>query len=280
MLELIERHKLLVTVGAFLLVAFGLMVFERGRTNGNHGPVARLAGQPTGLAQSVLADSTGGIAGFWDRHMQLVGVNEENARLREELDRVREERVRLLGVMQENARLRALVGFAESHAELELVPARVIARDVNSFFRVVRVRIDADTHRLRENMPVVTSAGLVGSISEVDGRYAEVMLTVDARSSVDVVVQRNRARGILEGRGHDNDYDARIAYLLRREQVEPGDLVVTSGVDGRFPPDLVAGRIAEVHDQTWGLFQEVRVEPVVDFGRLEEVYVIVNTEER
>ena len=146
---------------------------------------------------------------------------------------------------------------------------------MSRFFRVTSVRLDARDARVEPGQPVVSSAGVVGYVNDVSGRYAEVTLAVDPRASIDVLVQRNRARGVIQGLGRDDDYTSRIAYLMRRDAVRPGDVVVTSGMGGRFPADLVVGRVAGVDDSTAGMFQEVRVEPAVDFARLEEVFIVV-----
>lgn len=279
MWESLNNRRVVAVIGLFALSSLVPFALERSKVPSSHGPLSSVATQSSGVVRSVLASGGGGIAGFWNRHMYLVGVEEENVRLRAERDRLREERSRLLSIMQENARLRALVGFAEAHPQYQLAPAKVISRDVNEFFRVIHIRIDAGTSRVRPGMPVVTSAGLVGHVESVDGRFAQVQLTVDRRSSVDIVVQRNRARGILEGQGHAKDYHARVAYLLRRDEVRVGDVLVTSGVSGETPPDLVVGFIAEVNDRNYGLYQEVVVEPSVDFSRLEEVWVISGVQE-
>lgn len=277
MWESLRQRRILIIVGLFLLTALIPTLMERGQPATSHGPVAGMAMQSAGATQSLFAIAGGGVAAWWDRHMYLVNVYEENEKLRADRDRLREEHARLLSVMQENARLRALVGFADANPHFQLVPAQVIARDVNEFFRVVTIKLDTGTARVRPDMPVVSSAGLVGQIESVDGRYAQVLLTVDKRSSVDIVVQRNRARGVLTGQGNTRDYSARVGYLLRRDEVRVGDTLVTSGMGGMFPQDLVIGTIADINDRNYGLYQEVSVEPAVDFSRLEEVFVIVGT---
>ena len=229
--------------------------------------------------QSVSEQAVGGIGDIWSRYVRLVEVNEENERLRRDVARLEEERVRLLGVMQENARLRAMVGFQVAEPRLQLRAARVIARDITPYFRVARIRLEVGDGIAEPNQPVVAPSGLVGQVTTVVGDYCDVMLTVDTQSSIDVLVQRNRARGILRGLGHENDYYARIAYLLERDEVRPGDVVVTSGLAGRFPSELVVGHVIEVVASDVGLYQEVIVRPSVDFSRLEEVFLITGAED-
>lgn len=275
MYELLKKYRTPWLLGLYVLVAFGLVLAERRAEPGTLGAAGAFVFRGSAGVEDLIHTGSGGLGRFWDQYLDLVAVREENERLRRELDRVRDEHARLLGVMQENARLRALVGFADAYPTLELEPARVIAKDVTPFFRVITLRIDASGGRIDAGMPVVASAGVVGYVSEVSGRYAQVLLAVDPRSSIDVLVQRNRARGVLVGNGHDNDYTSSISYLLARDEVAPGDVVVTSGMGGRFPPDLVVGRIATVDEREAGIFQQVTVEPAVDFSRVEEVFVVV-----
>ncbi len=278
MFESIKRLRTPTIVGVYLLTSIVLLLSGRRQEPGRLGLVGSSLFEGAAATQDLVHYGFGGLGDVWDDYLDLVDVRRENERLRAELDRLRGENTRLLGVMQENARLRAMVGFVEGHPALELVPARVLAKDASSFFRVTSVRLSARDGRVAPGQPVVASAGVVGFVSEVADRYAEVTLAVDPRSSIDVLVQHNRARGVLQGLGNDNDYRARIAYLLRRDRVAVGDVVVTSGMGGRFPSDLVVGRIVAVRAQRYGLFQEVEVEPAVDFSRLEEVFVVVGEE--
>ncbi|MCB9506034.1 MAG: rod shape-determining protein MreC [Myxococcales bacterium] len=276
MFDLLLRFRTTALLGVYLLAAAALVLSGRRGVGPEVGVVGAATFQAMTGTQAAAHAATASVAGAWDRYLDLVAVGDENRRLRAELDRLRDEHTRLLGVMQENARLRAMVGFGEAHPQLELLPARVVAKDVSPFFRVLSVRLLVRDPRVHPGLPVVASSGVVGHVSAVVGTSAEVTLAVDPRSSIDVVVQHNRARGVVQGLGHADDYRARIAYLLRREEVALGDVVVTSGMGGRFPPDLVVGRIAAIREASHGLFQEVQVEPSVDFARLEEVFVILD----
>jgi rod shape-determining protein MreC len=216
-----------------------------------------------------------GVAWVGDAWKDLVSgeLAAENDKLREEVSRLREEKTRLIGVLQENARLRDLVGFQTKHAEFDLVPARVVGRDISPYFRVLRLKLES-TAELEPRQPVVVASGVVGQIHEVYGEFAEVIIVSDPRSRIDAVSQRNRAPGVVEGLGHERDYLARVAYLNQKDEVRAGDVMVTGGKGGVFPKELVLGTVAAVEDAQRGLFQEVRLEPAVDFSRLEEVFVI------
>ncbi len=204
----------------------------------------------------------------------LVDVRRENDRLSYENARLQQEVKNLEALDRENARLRQLLVLREELPG-EAVSARVIAKDISPLFRVIRVRLDRGRDdRVTAGMPVVSTDGLVGQISRVYDRYADVMLTVDDGSAVDVVVQRTGSRGILRGTGESENYKARIQYLLRADEVQVGDLVITSGLGRRFPPNLPVGTISNVEKRDFGLYQLAELTPAVNFSRLEEVFVL------
>jgi rod shape-determining protein MreC len=216
------------------------------------------------------------IGDIWDG-IASGGSTGEIERLEEKVARLQEEKSRLIGVLQENARLRELVGFKKQHPEYNLVPARVIGRDTTPYFRVLKLRLKS-SEKLEPRMPVVVADGVVGQIHDVQGHYADVIIVSDPRSRIDAVNQRNRAPGIVQGLGHERDYLARIAYLSQKDEVRKGDVMVTGGMDGVFPKELIVGQVSAVDRAERGLFQEVKLEPSVDFSRLDEVFVITGVE--
>lgn len=265
-----------------LVVGLGLLLwlFEGKDASSPVTPVGSVLIQGSAVAERGSAGLLSPVTGFVQRFRDAGRARAEADALAKEVERTREENARLAGILQENARLRAMVGFAAAHPRLELVPAKVIGADLTPWFRVTSLRVASGSSQVAVGQPVVSSAGVVGSVSEVAGGIVQVTLAVDPRSSIDVVVQRNRARGVVQGLGHSEDYQSRIAYLLRRDEVKEGDLLVTSGIGGKFPPDLIVGRISKLVSSKQGLFQEATAEPAVDFGRLEEVYIILGEKER
>src|SRR5690606_28791084 len=117
--------------------------------------------------------------------------------------------------------------------------AEVISKDTSEFFRVAHVILDrpsAETEiRSEARLPVITLDGVVGTTSKVAGDTVEVQLIVDAGFAVDVVVERTGARGFVRGTGSESDFRCRVMYVKRTDEVEVGDLLVTSGWGRRFP---------------------------------------------
>ncbi|MBK8691420.1 MAG: rod shape-determining protein MreC [Deltaproteobacteria bacterium] len=215
-----------------------------------------------------------GAAEIWSDYIYLVRVKRENDRLTAENARLRSEAARHRSEFEENRRLRRLLQL-RVETPGEVYAAEVIARDTSPFFRVTRLAITSqDRTRLRSGQPVITADGLVGQVSRVFGNYADVLLSVDSRSAVDVMVERSGARGIVRGTGERDRYAAKVEYLQRTDDVRVGDAVVTSGLGCRFPAGLLVGRVAAVTRREFGLYQEVELSPAVNFSRLGEVLVL------
>lgn len=220
-----------------------------------------------------------GAADLWGDYLYLVHVSRDNDQLRAENARLRADAARHRAEFEENRRLRRLLQL-RVETPGEVFAAEVVARDTSPFFRVTRLAIaSTDRARLHAGMPVITYDGLVGQVSRTFGDYADVLLSVDARSAVDVMVERSGARGIIHGTGERDRYSARIEYLQRTDDVRVGDAVVTSGLGCRFPAGLLVGRITAVTRREFGLYQEAEVTPMVDFSRLSEVLVVSTGQE-
>lgn len=217
-----------------------------------------------------------GAAEVWGDYIYLVRVKRENDRLTAENARLRTEVARHQSDYAHARQLERLLQLRSETPE-ESYAAEVIARDTSPFFRVTRLAITSqDRSRLRAGQPVITPDGLVGQVSRVFGDYADVLLSVDSRSAVDVRIRRSGARGIVRGTGENDRYSAKVEYLQRTDDVRVGDEVVTSGLGCRFPAELLVGRVAAVTRREFGLYQEVELTPAVDFSRLSEVLVLAS----
>jgi rod shape-determining protein MreC len=170
---------------------------------------------------------------------------------------------------QENIRLRNLLGFKEE-VKLEMVPARVISLGTSSFTHSLRIDKGSDDG-IATSMAVVTADGVVGHVISSSSHYADVLLLPDPNSSVDVVDQETRSRGIV----HGQDKDAlRLEFVARNEEVQIGNRLVTSGLDGIYPKGLAVGTITEKRGDVANIFLEIIIKPMVTFSKLEEVLVI------
>ena len=232
--------------------------------------------QVSGPVQYVAEWAADGVTSVVEDYVYLVDVKSDNDHLRAENDRLRHEMRSLRADAQHVYQLEALLGLRERVAT-ETLSARVIAKDISPSFRVVRLAVDqGEQSGLRAGMPVVANEGLVGQIRRVSGRFADVLLTIDPESRVDVVVGDTRARGRLEGLGERGRYRCRIQFDRPEDEVEVGDEVLTSGLGKKFPASVLIGYVSKISDQEFGLHQEGEVTPSVDFTRLDEVLILTS----
>jgi rod shape-determining protein MreC len=204
--------------------------------------------QVSGPVQYVAEWSADGATSVIEDYVYLVDVKSDNDHLRAENDRLRREMRALRADAQRIAQLESLLGLRERIAT-ETRTGRVIAKDISPSFRVVRLWVDeGEQAGLQAGMPVVANEGLVGQIRRVSGRFADVLLTIDPESHVDVVVGETRARGRLEGLGRRSRYRCRIQFDRPNDQVAVGDEVFTSGLGKKFPASILVGYISKIGD--------------------------------
>lgn len=269
MLSLIKRYRELLVVSALLLYPFA-MFLARGRGTREPNFVDRAVIAISAAVQRAAVWTIDGAGSAWNSYVNLRGVKEQNDRLRAENAHLRA-RVQLLSETElENERLRRLLGYA-AHATGQEVTARVIA--INPVPHPFSLRIDRGTdHGVRPGTGVITADGVVGQVIRVTGGYADVMTVKDPNSRTSVRVQRSRARATAAGVGGDKNLV--LENLLRTEDVKDGDLIVTAGTDGVFPPGLPVGSAYAVARKTIGMFQTAEVVPAVDMTKVEEVLVL------
>ncbi len=190
--------------------------------------------------------------------------------LQETVDRLMIENLRLREAEIERTVLREQLQFKLANPTYELLAAEVIGRDPSNLLHYVI--IDRGTEDgLAIGMPVVTARGLVGSISTVYPNSARVILLTDPASSISALIQSSRATGVVQGQGRSS---LTMRYVEQSEQVQAGDVVLTSGLGGNFPKRLVIGQVQSVKRSDVEMFQEIVVQSAVDFDRLEIVLVM------
>ena len=171
-----------------------------------------------------------------------------------------------------NERLQKLLQFREKISS-SVVAAEVIGQDPSSWFRSMTIN-KGEKEGVRRGMAVISTEGIVGQILKTSPHHSIVLLITDYNSAVDSIVRRTRAKTIVEGRGENR---CQLKYLLRAEEVVPGDIVVTSGLSGNFPKGLMVGEVRSVDKKGHSIFQYAELVPIVDLTRLEEVLVITQS---
>ena len=210
-----------------------------------------------------------GCENAWERYFNLSGKSRENFQLKQEITELK---TRLLDYderLNEVNRLRQLVGFTESIQD-KFVAAKVFTGQRALPFKTIRIS-RGSMDGIKAGMPVVAAQGVVGKVIRAGFKFSDVQLLVDYDSNIDVLVQRNRIRGVLGGYANEN---CRL-NLQRSAEVRIGDTLVTSGIVGSFPKGLPVGKVIRISFETDNVSQVITVEPWVDHSRLEEVIVLL-----
>jgi rod shape-determining protein MreC len=215
-----------------------------------------------------------GVSNVWESYVYLIDVKADNERLAYDNARLREQVHHLEQKEVENRELRRLLQLRESTPG-DLVSAQVVGKDFTEFFRVTRVVLDRGSRNIRPHMPVVAPDGVVGAVKRVAGDAVDVELAVDASFGIDVEDERTHARGFARGTGDPSRYSCKVENVDSRDEVEIGDLLVTSGKGKWFPKGLPVARITKVVKREPGRDQEVEAVPTVNFSRLDAVLILV-----
>lgn len=221
----------------------------------------------------------GGVSDLKDSVEEVQNLTEENVRLRAEVEVLRAQNLNASEALSENQRLRALLGYKQNATQFDLVAARIIGRESATWSSVILIN-RGTLDGVADNMAVVTEVGLVGHVIEAGLNTSKVQLILDPRSSVGTLIQRpeSRVAGIVEG-DINNPHAPKMVNIPKDADVKVDDMVVTSGFGGVYPKGIVVGIVKEIHNDEGGLLKHGVVATTVNFEKLEDVMVIVESRE-
>jgi rod shape-determining protein MreC len=252
-----------------ILVVAGLLLLALG---GYLSPLSRIALSPFVDLQTWFATRFQAIQDFMTAPRDMTRLSQRNAELEAEIARLQAE---IIEFQQENTELQvlsALLDFARSHPDNEYLTAAIIGRDPSPFLHYVIINRGSDDGLLR-GMPVVSQQGLIGRIAAVTSGASRVQLITDPDSAINVRIEPSGVEAILAG---SITGDISLDLVPQDTVIYPGDLVLTSGLGGNYPPNILIGQVASVRQRPFELFQTASVQPVVDFSKLEIALVITN----
>jgi len=189
----------------------------------------------------------------------------ENALLQQEIISLREQAA-------EVDVLAALLNYARSQPESRYLATNVIGRDVSPFIRSILIGGGSDAG-ISKGMPVVTSRGLVGRVVEVFATYARVQLIIDPENAVNIKFQESRTEGVLTAQLNG---ELVVDLIDLNAELSQGELVLTSGLGGKYPADIPVGSILSIHHRDYDLFQQATIQSSVEFDQLDIVLIITN----
>jgi rod shape-determining protein MreC len=224
-----------------------------------------------GAVQARVTDAINYGRDIWADYLYLIEVKQDNDRLREEIINYQAITGNYREALATNVHLRKQLEFKRT-LPAPTITARIIGRDPSQWFKTFSID-HSSSDGVIKGMPVVTAAGVVGQVLDGGSKRAKVLQANDPNSAIEVLLQDSRTQGIIKGTG--TNY--RLHYVLKNNAVQPGDLLVTSGLGGVFPKGLPVGTVTSVVSNRRGMFLDIEVEPVVDFAKLENVLVIMKS---
>lgn len=269
MIGLFSKYKIRILAGVALLAAllfYSLHLRQKETTNAFERSVLTVTAPVGGLVFRV----NDFFAGIWNNYISLVGVRRENDQLRELVKQLNTRIIQNQEAMLGAKRLQKLLDLRNA-LSVPSVAARVIGEDVTPWFRTVIVN-RGSIDGVREGMPVVSSAGVVGRVVRVASSSSRLLLMTDNASAIAATVQRSRARGVVKGKSGQR---CSLDFSQRGEDVKVGDIIVTSGIGGVFPKSLPIGEVTMVKKGEYGIFQTVELRPFVSMSHLEEVLILL-----
>ena len=268
------RSRALLFGALALLIVVGLILDELGALGPLEGIVLQLSTPIQRLFRG-LADRAIDANQFLRSRRDLIARNEQLESL---VDQLMIENVRLKEFEAQNEDLRAKLNFSETHPEYKLkaaqVRGRVIGSEPNNLLAVLIIDV-GKRHGIAKGMPVISERGLVGHVLAIGTNWSKVLLITDPSSSVAAMTQSERAPGVVSGR---LGQDLQMEYIPQIDRVTIGDVVLTSGMGGQFPPSIVIGQVTEVEQRDVDTFQKATVHPSVSFEKLETVLVLTSFE--
>ena len=265
-----RRFRWLITL---IVLVSGIMTISY---TGLLSPVEGVVAIPLNWVTGQLNDSAQDFRDAQDDTDDPEQLKQRIGELEEQLARIQSEVIQLREIEADYQRLTNLLGYTSSVQDQEFVTADVIGIDQESNVRSIIIN-RGTRDGIRVGMPVVTELGLVGRIFNVSANFSQVQLIGDRNSSISGRLQETRAEGSIQGRGLITG-NLEMLYIDPDAEVNVGDLVITSGLGGNMPPDLVIGQVSSRRNFESELSQQAEVRSFVDFSTLEFVLVVTSFE--
>ncbi len=204
-----------------------------------------------------------------DSYFLNVNASKENTVLKKKILELENELFLKNEIAKENDRLRQLIDFGKENFPSKII-SKVVSWNSSSEFRVLRINKGAKDGVLLQS-PVITPLGLVGYVHRLTDNFSDILTIEDSNNHVDVLLERTRGQGILEGSA---DGIISLKYIPKSETVIIHDMVITSGQGNIYPKGIRVGTVSKIEKDSYGVTQTIEIKPSVAFDKLEEVIVL------
>lgn len=255
--------------GILILIIAGVLLLT---LSGYANPVFDAALKPFINVQNWISIRYVAIRDFLTVPRDVASLTQRNAELEAEVSRLQTQVIELQQQMNEAKVLYALLDFARENPENQYIATSVIGRDPSPFLHYVIINHGSDSG-IKHGMPVVTQNGLVGTVDAVTAGAARVQLINDPASIVNVSLEKSKTEATITG---SVTGDIQLSMLPQDVSVTPGEVILTSGLGGKYPANILVGQVTGIQKQVSDLFQLAAIQTAVDFNNLSVVLVITN----
>lgn len=240
-------------------------------------PLPNLAGIVAAPFRSASATLSEAVENWFDYLTQFDALKEENRQLKLKIAKMEENDRQAQADRDENARLREVAELREQRRDLHLESARVLAQDTSNWASLLTVN-KGTVHDVSVGDCVVTETGyLVGVVTKAGLNWSTVRTVLDSESSIGATVFRSKSNALAQGDfALMREGRLTLSYLGSEPDVVSGDLILTSGLGGYYPSDLVIGHVDEVLTSDNGLTQYAVVTPDASMDELIQVFIITS----
>jgi len=267
-----NSFRKIITTFIFLLVVSSLLIFlaRANYLNKPNGAVAYLYAPVAEMFQGY----SNGLYGFFDTIRSISAFKEENAKIKKENYELMQQVAILNEAERENEMLRGQLDFSDklcsSGTCMDWMMAKVVAKSPNSFERYIVIDLGSSSG-VRENQAVVYSGGiLLGKVTQVFEHTSKISLLTSSESSINAITQMSRSNGVVKGQFSTG---VRLEMINQNEELEDGELIITSGLEDGIPKGLLIGKASRIEESANKIFKEANVDLFVDFNKIEEVFI-------
>ncbi len=235
-------------------------------------PILGVVMDPFVEAQRWISERFMEVYDFFTLPRDVADLLQKNSELENEVSGLQSQVIQMQEQLREADVLYSLLDFARSRPQDKYIACAVIGRDPSPFLHYIIIDHGSDDG-IQHGMPVVTQQGLVGKVDAVTASAARIQLITDPGSIVNVRLQNQIADAQISG---SVTGEVTLEILSQNTEITPGEILLTSGLGGNYPGDVIVGQVVEINATENQLFQTALVQPVVDFSALRAVLVITN----
>lgn len=235
--------------------------------------IAGMVLTPLQSAATTISDKSGDFIAIFTEHKELIA---ENEKLREQLASSAQAIRNAELFKQENESLASMLEIKQKRTEFEFEPALVVANDQGGYSHTLTLNKGTASGVEKRDI-VMTADGIIGYVSELGTTWCKVITILDSNCELGAIITRTQDIGVAEGDfSLAVDGNCKLSFLPNDAAINSGDSVVTSGIGGVFPADLMIGHVKEIKPESHGISQYAVIEPTVDFSELENVFILTD----